>query len=241
MRRLLVENIAGETVALTGEQHHRAARVLRLGRGDRLRICDGRGSEFEALIESADRTQVMLRIERQVAPLPEPQVKVTLFQSVPRGDAMERVIQKCVEIGVAGIVPLITRRTVARASRQGMKLARWRKIALHAVEQSGRAWLVPVTEPVMADAVIPQLASCDLALVPHHGAAQSVQSALGAAARPQSIAIVIGPEGGFSPEEITRFAAAGARIVSLGPRVLRSETAGLVAATIVLCHYGEMG
>jgi len=241
MHRLLVENIAGETVALTGEQHHRATRVLRLGRGDRLRIFDGRGSEYETTIQTADRTQAMLRIERQVGPVPEPQVRVTLLQSVPRGDAMERVIQKCVEIGVAEIVPLITRRTVARASGEGTKLARWRKIALHAVEQSGRAWLVPVAEPVTADLAIPRLASCDLALVPHHGAAESLRSALGAAGRSQSVAIVIGPEGGFSPEEIARFAAARARIVSLGPRVLRSETAGLVAATLVLYHYGEMG
>jgi len=240
MRRLLIEGITGDAVALTGEQHHRVTRVLRLGRGDKLRITDGRGAEYEAVIEAIDRIQALLRIERRVEPVPEPEVKVTVFQSVPRGDAMERVIQKCVEIGVAEIVPLITRRTVARTRGEGTKLARWRKIALHAVEQSGRAWLVPVAEPVMVEAAIPQLASCDLALAPHYGLAESLHGVLEARARPQSVAIAIGPEGGFSTEEIEQFIAAGARIISLGPRILRSETAGLVAATIVLHHYGEM-
>ncbi|UCH34646.1 MAG: 16S rRNA (uracil(1498)-N(3))-methyltransferase, partial [Armatimonadota bacterium] len=82
MRRLLVENIEGETVILTGEQHHRVTRVLRLGGGDAIRIFDGRGSECEAAIESADRTQTTLRVTQSVEPVPEPAVKVTLFQSI---------------------------------------------------------------------------------------------------------------------------------------------------------------
>ncbi|UCH35884.1 MAG: 16S rRNA (uracil(1498)-N(3))-methyltransferase, partial [Armatimonadota bacterium] len=236
---------------------------------------DGRGSECEAAIESADRTQTTLRVTQSVEPVPEPAVKVTLFQSIPRGDAMERVIQKCVEIGVSEIVPVITRRTVARPrGGQGAKLARWRKIALHAVEQSGRARLVPVAGPVAVETVVERVPSFDLALVPHIGdaavgaaptrrnatrstviqseAQRSEESrprfggstplgeVLGACPKAASVAVAIGPEGGFSPEEIERFAAAGARVVSLGPRVLRSETAGLVAATIVLYHFGEM-
>jgi len=267
MRRLLVEGIGDETVVLAGEQHHRAVRVLRLGRGDRLQVFDGRGNEYEAVVESADREHATLSIERRVQPTPEPAIRVSLFQSIPRGDAMERVVQKCVEIGVAKIVPLVTRRTVVRPRRGGEgKLARWRKIALHAVEQSGRAWLVPVAEPVPPDAIIDRLSSADLALVPHTTgvchpepfgsaqdkrsegsclpsdvAAEPIRSVLDALTRPQSVAVVIGPEGGFSPDEVERFAAAGARPVSLGPRTLRSETAGLVAASIVLYHYGEMG
>jgi len=271
MRRLLVDHIAGETLVLAGEQHHRITRVLRLRSGDALRIFDGRGSEWEAVIESLDRARVTLRLGRPVQPTPEPRIKLVLFQSIPRGDAMERVIQKCVEIGVADIVPVVTRRTVARprAGEQSAKLARWRKIALHAVEQSGRTWLVPIAEPVRVEAVVDGLRSADLALVPHatccaagchaerpprvksrgseescsatNRAIQPIRDALSHTCPPQSVAIVIGPEGGFSPDEIERFAAARARIVSLGPRVLRSETAGLVAAAIVLYHFGEMG
>ena len=261
MRRLLVENIPREQVVLSGEQHHRVTRVLRLRQGDALRIFDGRGNEYEATVESADRAQATVRVTRAVPPLPEPRVKITLFQSVPRGDAMERVIQKCVEVGVSQIVPVITGRTVARPSEEGAKLARWRTIALHAVEQSGRAWLVPVADPIDAEAVAARLPSFDLALVPHvsqpagvchpehreespfvdSASASSLRSMLASHGSVASLAIVIGPEGGFSTEEIDGFVAAGARIVSLGPRVLRSETAGLVAATIVLYHYGEMG
>lgn len=262
-------------MVVTGEQHHRVTRVLRLQPGDALCIFDGRGHEFEAVIESADRGRVTLRVLHAVRPVPEPGVRITLFQSVPRGDAMERVIQKCIEVGVAEIVPLVTRRTVARprAGAEGNKLARWRKIALHAVEQSGRAWLVPVAEPVPAEGIGERLSCFDLALVPHThqtigprcdsddvaadvipseaersqgsrlrlsepGRLRNVLTAGGAIS---SAAIVIGPEGGFEPAEIERFSAAGARIVSLGPRVLRSETAGLVAAAIVLYHFGEMG
>ena len=277
IRRLLVESIAGDRVALTGEQHHRVTRVLRLRRNDAIRIFDGRGNEYEAVIESADHAQALLRVERPVQPVPEPQIKITLCQAVPRGDAMERVIQKGVEIGVAEIVPIITRRSVARPrSGDSAKLARWRKIALHAVEQSGRAYLVPVADPVTADALIPRLPSFDLALVPHVAGGDSsepfasvilsaakdldhtvpaqretdtvpashtsIRTVLAASAgRPSSVAILIGPEGGFATDEVERFRAAGARTVSLGPRVLRSETAGLVVATIVVYQFGEMG
>ena len=274
MRRLLVDTISGDRVVLTGEQHHRVTRVLRLGRGDIIRIFDGRGSEYEAVIESEDRARTVLAIQRPVQPAPEPEVKITLCQAVPRGDAMERVIQKCVEIGVAEIVPIITRRSVARPrSGDSAKLARWRKIALQAVEQSGRARLVPVADPVTADAVIARLPSFDLALVPHVAGASGrpndtedvgsahvipsvverseesrarfgnpvpLRDVLGTYDRPSTVAILIGPEGGFATDEVERFRAAGARTVSLGPRLLRSETAGLVAATIVLYHFGEI-
>jgi 16S rRNA (uracil1498-N3)-methyltransferase len=275
MRRLLIENIVGGEVVITGEQHHRVTRVLRLRKGDALRIFDGRGNEYETVIESADRAQATLRVTGAVPPLPEPRIKITLFQSVPRGDAMERVIQKCVEIGLSEIVPVITGRTVARPGEEGAKLARWRTIALHAVEQSGRAWLVPISGPVAFDTVLERIPSFDLTLVPHIGDAgvgtahtrrnapesSVIQSAaerseesrlrlscptaigevLGAFRKATSVALLIGPEGGFSPEEIDRLAAAGARTVSLGPRVLRSETAGLVAATIALYHFGDVG
>jgi 16S rRNA (uracil1498-N3)-methyltransferase len=242
MRRLLVESIEGEALVLHGEQHHRAVRVLRMARGDRLRVFDGRGHEYEAVVEAAGRDQVTLRVERELRPAPEPGVRIVLFQSIPRGDAMERVVQKGVEIGVAEVVPLITRRTVARPARgEGMKLARWRKIALHAVEQSGRAWLVPVGEPMPTERMVERLSSFDLALMPHHGAVAPLRAALEALRKPRSAAVIIGPEGGFAPEEVEHLAAAGARPVSLGQRVLRSETAGLVAAALVLYHFGDMG
>jgi 16S rRNA (uracil1498-N3)-methyltransferase len=91
------------------------------------------------------------------------------------------------------------------------------------------------------EAMVEQLRRIDAVLVPHHGAAEPIGAALTACQRPDSAGLVIGPEGGFAPDEIERFASAGARIVSLGPRVLRSETAGLVAAAIVFYHFGEMG
>jgi 16S rRNA (uracil1498-N3)-methyltransferase len=241
MRRLLVDTIGGEIVVLTGEQHHRATRVLRLGRGDRLHLFDGRGHEYEAVIEATDPQRTTLRLERRVEPVPEPAIRITLFQSIPRGDAMERVIQKSVEIGVAEIVPLITRRTVARPGGESAKLARWRKIALHAVEQSGRTRLVPLGDPVSVDAIIERLASCDLALLPHHGATVPLRAVLSRVERPHSPSVVVGPEGGFASDEVERLAAAGAHPVSLGPRVLRSETAGLIAAALVLYHFGELG
>ncbi len=275
MHRLLLDSIEGDTVILAGERHHRATRVLRLRRGDRLRVFDGQGREYEAIIEAAGRGQATLRLEKAVQPIPEPAIRIILFQSIPRGDAMERVIQKAVEIGVSEVIPVITRRTVARTpGGGGSKLARWRKIALHAVEQSGRAWLVPVAEPMHAGEVTCRLAATDLVVLPHITAAaaghrgdvilskaknlpraqrhpertarsetlgEPIGAVLRSIQRPTSLAIVIGPEGGFAPDEVERLAAAGARVVSLGPRVLRAETAGLVAAAIVLYHFGEMG
>lgn len=220
--------IADGLARLEAEDAHHALRVLRLGVGERVHLFSG-GNAY--LAEIADVNDgVAVRVLETVQS-PEASLRVTLYQGVPKGDKMDYIVQKCTEAGVHRIVPVNMPRCVARLeSRDEKKLARWNRIAREAAKQAFRPVTPEVTPPLSMKQLPERLASHALALAPWEDARDgSLKQWITPAVT--DLAIVIGPEGGMSPEDVALLLQAGAKAVSLGPRIFRTETAGL--ATII--------
>jgi len=228
---------AGAVVEVDADEAHYVVRVLRLRAGEPLAVFDGRGREWVGkLVESGSRG-VRVELERERLDAVEPSLPVTLFQGLSRPERMEWVIQKGTEIGLAGVVAVqVERADRARTSRR--RLERWRKVALEACRQSGRRRL-PKLELVQA---LPHPETNDaLALLLHPGG-ESRPLALHLPPEPPPGAwLAVGPEGGFSEAELAHAVEAGWCTVQLGPRILRTETAGLVAASILLHRWADLG
>ena len=221
MRRLYVPDArlaAGAELRLDAARSHRLRSVLRLRPGDGLAAFDGSGGEWAATVTGLAAEGVTLRIGEPVEPLPEPPAAVTLLCAFPRGQRGDWIVEKATELGVAAITPLASDRSVMQPGEG--RIERWRRIAIEAAEQCGRASLPAFGEEPPAAA---------LRLIADPGAAQTVAEAVtGASSAPAAVAIYIGPEGGWTVEERERLVADGALPVSLGPRRLRVETAAIV-------------
>jgi 16S rRNA (uracil1498-N3)-methyltransferase len=235
----------GETAELDRQVSHRLRHVLRLRGGDRVVLLDGSGSEYEAVLEDVSNPTVRARIVSRRDGVAEPRARVVLYQSIIKGDRFDWVLEKGTEIGVARFVPLVSHRGVVRP-RTGRveRMERWRRIVTEAAEQCGRCYLPAVTSPVsLSDA----LESAEgLRLLPWEGEhqttlRQALKEAVGKVEDAPVVSLFIGPEGGFAREEVDRAVDLGVRTASLGPRILRSETAGIVAAAAVLYEMGELG
>ena len=225
---------------------HRLAKVLRLRPGDEVTLFDGSGAEavvrIDSLSDSAARGTVIGRAEG----LPEPRTRVHLYQAIAKNDRFEWLLEKVTEIGVARIVPLITARAVVRTAQGAGRVDRWRRIAVEAAEQCGRSAVPVVEEPQHFDDAI--RAAPGVILLPYEEAtvetpdvARALDAEIDALFATSEVSVFIGPEGGFEPHEVACAVEFGASIVTLGRRVLRNETAGLVAATLVLHSTGDLG
>jgi 16S rRNA (uracil1498-N3)-methyltransferase len=214
-------------------------RVLRMQAGQALVLFNGDGKDYTATITESGKKRVAVAVEDAEQNLTESNLEIVLGQALSKGDRMDYAVQKAVEMGVTRIVPLSTERcdVKLKGDREDKRLRHWRQIAISAAEQCGRA-RVPEIHPVMA---LPDWFShtgdCDLRLVLHHRTEQS----LGSLAQPSRVALMIGPEGGLSQDEIIAAEASGFMPVALGPRVLRTETAPV--AVIALCQWlwGDFG
>lgn len=232
-----------ERATLSGELAHQVARVLRLRPGDHVTLLDDTGLAYEAELELVTPRQATARLLRAFAPDTEPRTRLILYQALPRADRMDFVLQKNTELGVAAFAPLVAERCAARDAQPGpQRLARWRRIIQEAAEQAGRARL-PALLPVQPlSAALAALSAASLPaqalalLGAHEGPAPSLRALLEPlpAPKPSTVCVFIGPEGGFSPQEVAQAQAAGARPFTLGPRILRTETAGLVACAAIL-------
>lgn len=223
----------------TAARHLREA--LRLVPGDHFVMFDGRGGEYTATVEKVTRDRVEARIGAHLAVDRESPLAITLAQGISRGERMDYTLQKAVELGVRHIVPLSTERSTVRldAERAARRLEHWRGVVRHACEQSGRTVLPtlepPCTVPAFAGRPRPGLG---LMLDP---AAASPLVALAPAATPTpEVCLAIGPEGGFSPAERAVLETAGFVGARLGPRVLRTETAALVALSVLQSRLGDL-
>jgi 16S rRNA (uracil1498-N3)-methyltransferase len=225
---------SGPTLTLTDGEAHHAARVLRMQPGERTTVLDGAGGEFLCEVLSADKRELSLRvIEKKTHPAPP--CELTLLQAIPKGKIIESIIEKATELGTHRIVPLLTERVATRldegsAADKGRK---WQHVAVEAIKQCGAAWLPKVEAPMTLREFLATKPKFDLTMVGAlQGAAQHPRKVLEEfqthhGRRPRSVAIWIGPEGDLTLEELNLILAAGAKPITLGPLVLRVETAAI--------------
>ena len=240
-----IELVTGQEVALTEELANHLTRVLRLRSGDSVQLFNGDGREYRATLTSLERKRTLARIEGEVSPLSESPLRLTLAQGLCRGEKMDLVLQKATELGVHAIQPLATERTEVRldAEREARRVAHWRQVIASACEQSGRAILSTLAAPLSLPNWLVQLGAAAPAVNP-----QSMRLMLDpegdASLRDLTAAceaiLAVGPEGGFSDNEATLLQRMGFVRLRLGPRVLRTETAGLAAIAALQSHWGDL-
>lgn len=238
MNRFFVDNIGPDTACIEGEDLKHLSSVLRLRKGDRVMLSDGKGSECEGEIQRIEVGRALVKTGPWRPCVSEPHHKVTVFQCLPKAGKMETIIQKCTELGMNALVPTLSSRCVVQPGRDyDKKLQRYRKVAREAAMQSHRGQVpevLPLVELSKAD-----LSIFDTVYVAYEGEReQSLKNVM--ANRPgRRIALFVGPEGGFEAEEVEGLTAKGAKAVSLGPRILRTETAGMAMVAEILFELGE--
>ena len=242
-------SVTDNRIVLDGEKAHYLSSVLRCKKGDELTIFDGKGNCFRTVIARADKREVIAEVLRHFPCDFESPVHIILVQGLLKGEKMDWVVQKTTELGVREIVPVITERSQVRETR---KAVRWRKIAEEASRQSGRSVVPAVHEPVglkeflKGSEPVRQGEAKGFIFWEDGGASFdeaikkiSVSPGLPFAGSP--VHLFIGPEGGFTHEEVTLAQEKSFQVVSLGRRILRAETAALSAVTLVQFLFGDMG
>ena len=216
-------------------QAHYIGRVLRLAAGDAVQLFDGSGQEYLGELVEVGKKTVRVELRDALAGMAESPLRVHLGQGLSRGERMDWAIQKATELGVAEISPIVSERCEVRLKdeRADKRLAHWRQVAISACEQCGRS-VLPVIHAPVALADWQRQVDADLRLVLH-----PVAEPLASHARPGSLAFLIGPEGGLSDAEVDAAKAAGFHAARLGPRVLRTETAPVVALSVAQQLWGD--
>lgn len=227
-----------QVITIVGADARHIAGSLRMRPGDPLTVCNGHGTDFACIITTADNEQVVLEVTDRHQNKSEPTVEITLYQGLPKGDKLEWIIQKAVELGVTRIVPVVTARSIAKSSsREDQKTARRQKIADEAAGQSGRGILPAVEPPISFGEAIARIHK-ERTVVFYECGGAPLSTLL--TDKPEKLSLFIGPEGGIAPEEIEKLTAAGAKTATLGPRILRCETAPLAALAAVMTLTGNM-
>ena len=218
-----------------GEDEKHIKTVLRAREGEEITLCDGEGMDYQCRIASLERGVLLDILSKEVCET-EPKVKITLYQGLPKADKMELIIQKCVELGVDRIVAVSTERAIVKLDKkESKKLERWQKIAEAAAKQSGRGKIPEIGQQVLKfKEAVAEAKELDGAIIPYEreqetGIRQFVQNFKG-----ESVGVFIGPEGGFADEEIALAQENGITPITLGKRILRTETAGMTTTAILL-------
>jgi 16S rRNA (uracil1498-N3)-methyltransferase len=236
--------VTGDRILLPVDEAEHLTRVLRLSAGDRVRVFNGRGAEFEAVVDAADRGGVRLSIGAPCTPAPEPRVAITLVQSVLKGDKMDDVVRDAVMIGVAAIHPIITARSeIAIASlTRSRRRERWERIAVSSAKQCGRAVVPPIAEPrQFAPSQSPPAKDFPdpvFTLVEPNTSAGMALASLEVTKVPDRATLIVGPEGGWTSEEVESAAALGT-LLTLGQRTLRADAMALVALSAMFARWSE--
>ncbi len=226
-------------IRLDERESHHLRHVLRLKPGALVAVFDGTGIEYEGIVLETRERRVAVRIQARTVPSVESPLALTLAQALIKGEKFDLVVQKATELGVARIIPVLTRRAVVERYSPH-RLQRWRRIALEAVKQSHRTRLVEVEEPQPVQALLEDLRAPALFCSERGGLPLREIARQWGDVLPRQLTIFIGPEGGWADEEIEAARRAGAALLSLGPRVLRTETAGLVVLSMVQFLWGDL-
>jgi 16S rRNA (uracil1498-N3)-methyltransferase len=223
---------------LEGTDHHHLSRVLRMRKGQTLQLLDGRGCIGTASIADIAPAFTLVVID-EVAHVSEERPRLHLFQAMPGGSKMDRVVQWCVELGAATVTPFACERSRSLEKAAVDRLERWSKIALESSRVAGRPYLPGVKKPLCWEDALAELDGFGVALFADETGRVRPRDSL-KDDMPGELGLLIGPEGGFSDKEREQLVAKGARSVSLGKTVLRTETAGMVLLAAVRCHYGML-
>ena len=243
MPRFFIDSLPVDGKAVvTGEDAHHMLKVLRMKAGESLILCDGQGHDYSCTFMQANGDTAECQVQEVLPSRGEPNVRVTLYMGLPKGDKMDFIVQKAVELGAVEIVPFLAERSVSRPDAKTLrkKCERWRKIAREAAMQCGRGCVPVVGEPLTQKQAAEQAAACDAPLFLYEDEREfGIRQAL-RGKQPRSVALMIGPEGGFAPAEAETAKQAGMQSVSLGPRILRCETAPLAALSVVMYETGNL-
>lgn len=238
------EQVCGNSITITGQEANHIARVLRLGSGDIVTLLDGCGNLYESCIEKIDGEKVFCRILHRGQAGGEPPLRVVLVQGIAKGDRMDTIIQKGTELGAASFLPVHCQRSVVRLdSKKGAaRRVRWQRIAAEATKQCRRALVPEVLEPVNWHAALDMIPPNAVVLIPWEEASgRTLKLELQTRARPDEVYLIIGPEGGLERQEVVQACQRGALPVTMGPRILRTETAGPAAIAMILFQWGDLG
>lgn len=241
MPRFFVDSVEGDLVEINGEDARHIALSLRMKNGEHLVLCDGKGREADAVIREAFPESVVLDVVERKDSAAEPKTEVVLYQALPKFDKLEYIVQKSVELGVSKIVPVLTSRCISRPDEKTMKkkLERLRKISDEAAKQSGRGKLPEVGEMLTFKNAVLKMCEAETPIFFFEHAEYPLREIMEKRAG-GTISVMVGSEGGFSDEEAAFAAEHGALIASLGPRILRCETAPVAALSAIMYAAGEM-
>ena len=245
MPRFFTQDITEAGGCITGEDAKHIAKVLRMKVGDELTVCDTKGRDYDCMIEEIGAGEVRLKVLSVAPSHSEPDVRVHLYQAMPKADKMETIIQKAVELGAASITPVMTRRCVSRPDAKSMdkKLVRYNRIALEAAKQCGRGVVPPVLPLLELPQALEQMQRTGCPILFYENATAPAKQVIAKAresGKELEIAVLIGAEGGFDEDEVALAMERGCHILSLGKRILRCETAPLAALTILMYETGNM-
>ncbi len=232
------DRIGSGQITVEGPDVNHMINVLRMAEGDELTVSDGQGMDYFCRISRKEKDTILLDIVDRWRSFSELPVRLVLFQGLPKADKMDLIVQKAVELGVYRVVPVVTERTVVRLDdkKAARRTARWQAISESAAKQAGRAIVPEVSAPVTFDEALKMCRGMDAFLMPYEKAEgmAAARACVAGLSGCRSVGVMIGPEGGFSGEEAAKAKAEGASLISLGRRILRTETAGLTMLSILM-------
>ena len=231
------EQIQESGIVILGTDVNHIRNVLRMRTGEEVLIADGQGAEYRCKLTELGENEVRAQILWKLDGNAELASAVTLFQGLPKSDKMDLIVQKCVELGVDRIVPVSTKRAVVKldAKKEQTRLKRWNTISESAAKQSGRGVIPEVSGVMSFGKALEEAKKLDVLLIPYERAEHMAETrrVMGEIRPGQSVGIFIGPEGGFEESEVEEAVAAGAKAITLGKRILRTETAGLAVMAML--------
>jgi len=238
-------SIDGNSAIIDGEDVKHIYKVLRLQVGDKVSVNNSEGKEYVGEIIFIDKKVVNINLLEESSINNESPIEVYLYQGMPKSTKMDLIVQKNTELGVKAITPIITKRVVVKTEiKEFKKVDRWNRIALEACKQCKRSLVPQINVPIEFNNLLEELKHMDLVVVPYenqegYGIKKLVENI--EKENINKVAIVIGPEGGFADSEISKFKEIGAEIVTLGPRILRTETAGFTCLSLIMYELGDLG
>ena len=242
------ELIIGDVAKIIGDDVKHIYKVLRITQGEKVTLNNCEGVEYIAKVISVTKQEVLLEVLEKLDVNNESDIKIYLFQGLPKSQKMDLIVQKGTDLGVTEFIPTITHRVDVKLKGEFKKLDRLNRVALEAAKQSKRSIIPKVSEPIEFDDMIEKINSLDLVLVPYENAENFGIKKLvnnleknGSVEKIKSVGIFVGPEGGIEEDEIEKLKENGAHIITLGKRILRTETAGFVATSLIQYELSDLG